>query len=56
MIDQSNMINETFGKNFTAEDTSVHNKIILSLTNNDVLELNEDILSRLDGEVVEYFS
>ena len=50
-------ISGVFEKNcISIDDDSINNKVILTTNNSDVLELNEKILQKLEGETVDYYS
>ena len=51
------IISGIFGNNMIAtEDNSVNNKAILTTNNSDVLEINEKILEKLEGNTIDYYS
>ena len=57
MTIHSDIIDEIFGKDdFEINDESINGKIILTINNSDVLELNTKILKKLKGNPTDYFS
>ncbi|XP_043466344.1 ATP-dependent DNA helicase pif1-like [Leptopilina heterotoma] len=56
LISNGNLIDEIYGSSISPNDSSVYSSCILSLTNAEVLDMNECILSRLEAEEVVYYS
>ncbi|XP_043462925.1 ATP-dependent DNA helicase pif1-like [Leptopilina heterotoma] len=56
LISNGNLIDEIYGPSINPNDVSVYSSCILSLTNSEVLNLNDRILSKLEGEKVIYYS
>ena len=50
------IITDIFGNTFKPNNEEIREKLILSPKNNDVLALNNDILSRLEGQTNVYLS
>ncbi|XP_051156397.1 uncharacterized protein LOC127278640 [Leptopilina boulardi] len=56
LISGGNLIDEIYGLSINQNDVSVYSSCILSLTNSEVLDLNERILLKLEGQEVVYYS
>ncbi|XP_043481254.1 ATP-dependent DNA helicase PIF1-like [Leptopilina heterotoma] len=56
MISNKNLIDEVYGSSISRNDSSVFSSCILSLTNSEVLDMNERILLKLEGKEVVYYS
>lgn len=56
MIVNSNIVDEIYGKTITKNDITVYGKAILAPRNVDVLETNEKILDKLEGQLYHCFS
>ncbi|XP_051157417.1 uncharacterized protein LOC127279225 [Leptopilina boulardi] len=56
LISDGNLIDEIYGSSINKHDESVHSACILSLTNSEVLDLNERILLKLEGQEIIYYS
>ncbi|XP_023314561.1 ATP-dependent DNA helicase pfh1-like [Trichogramma pretiosum] len=50
------IITEIYGRQIRTEDESTHDKVILAPTNVEVIELNNKILSKVEGDTREYLS
>uniref|UniRef100_A0ABD2WCW4 ATP-dependent DNA helicase n=1 Tax=Trichogramma kaykai TaxID=54128 RepID=A0ABD2WCW4_9HYME len=50
------IITEIYGRQIITEDESTHDKVILAPTNVEVIELNNKILSKVEGDTREYLS
>ena len=46
----SDVIGEIYGERIESSDTSLANKVILTTKNKIVLDINQEIMKRLDGE------
>ncbi|XP_043481310.1 uncharacterized protein LOC122510603 [Leptopilina heterotoma] len=56
LISNGNLIDEIYGSSINPNDVNVYSSCILSLTNSEVLDMNDRILSKLEGEEVIYYS
>ena len=56
LVSENNIIEEIFGNNFDHSDNDIDKKVILAPKNIDVLNINHNILSKLNGDVKEYIS
>lgn len=55
-LSTGDIITEVFGEKISPNDNEIHKKVILCPKNYDVMEINNEILSRLEGEQKEYIS
>lgn len=53
---EHDIIKEIFGEKIKANETNLHDKVILAPTNNDVIDINNKILNIMEGHLVEYLS
>ena len=57
MVCNSDIVDEIFGQsNFEVDDESINKKVILTTNNSDVLALNEQVLKKLKGDSIDYYS
>ena len=56
MLTKENIITEIFGNKIDINDNEVNEKVILAPKNNDVININNDIISLMEGQCVEYIS
>ncbi|XP_051168410.1 uncharacterized protein LOC127286139 [Leptopilina boulardi] len=56
LISNGNLNDEIYGSSINKHNESVHSACILSLTNSEVLDLNERILLKLEGQEIIYYS
>ncbi|XP_051173501.1 uncharacterized protein LOC127289553 [Leptopilina boulardi] len=56
LISNGNLIEEIYGSSISSNDVSAYSSCILSLTNSEVLDMNDRILSNSEGNEVVYYS
>ncbi|XP_043473610.1 uncharacterized protein LOC122505828 [Leptopilina heterotoma] len=56
LISSGNLIDEIYGSSISLNDETVYSSCILSLTNAELLDLNERILLKLEGKEIVYYS
>ncbi|XP_043474034.1 uncharacterized protein LOC122506104 [Leptopilina heterotoma] len=56
LISNGNLIDEIYGSSIKSNDVSVYSSCILSLTNSEVLNMNERILEKLEGKEIVYYN
>ncbi|XP_043482109.1 uncharacterized protein LOC122511114 [Leptopilina heterotoma] len=56
IICNSDIVTEIYGNEINPNELDIHEKVILAPRNNDVFELNNEILERINGESREYLS
>ncbi|XP_051160434.1 uncharacterized protein LOC127281007, partial [Leptopilina boulardi] len=56
LISNGNLIEEIYGSSISRNDVSAYSSCILSLTNSEVLDMNDRILSNSEGNEVVYYS
>ena len=56
MTKEEDIITEIYGNQIKINDKNLNDKIILAPKNNDVININNEILNRMEGDTIEYSS
>ena len=56
MTKEEDIITEIYGNEININDKNLNDKIILAPKTNDVININNEILNRMEGDTIEYLS
>ena len=54
MTKEEDIITDIYGNEIKINDKNLNDKIILASKNNDVININNEILNRMEGDTAEY--